>query len=194
PGCTIVEEARGDQALFTIPPHASVVPPAQLVFAFLWAGIWTFGILIYVLVPNTHGAVFNFLALVAGLAGEYLALMILFSALSARLAVERISLGPDGVEKETRLGPVRRTRRAALARARFFRIDAFPLSRGSGRWSTHLYLLTGSEGVAEAPSSGRIPASAFPLAEGAREEDKYWLASRLNAGLRTLQQGLSRKI
>ncbi len=193
PDCAIVEEELGDCDLFTIAPQEGVVPGPQMFFAFIWAGVWTLGVLLYVLVPNEHGPVVNFLALMAGLAGEYLALTVLVSALLVRFSVERISLGPEGVVKERRLGPIRFTRRAALSRARAFRIDAFPMPREPGKWSTHLYLLVGSPD-ADVGSPGRVDAMSFQLAEGAREEDKYWLASRMNAGLRTRRAALTRRI
>ena len=193
PDCDIAAEEAGDRELFTITPRKGVVPGPQIFFAFMWAGVWTLGVLLYVFVPNEHGSVFNFFALLAALAGEYLALMVLVSALLARFAIERIGLGPEGVVRERRLGPFRFTRREALTRARAFRIDAFPVPRERGKWSTHLYLLVGSPDT-DGDSPGKVDTMSFQIAEGAREEDKYWLASRLNAGLRTRREALTRKI
>ena len=193
PDCAIAEEEVGDSELFTITPQKGVVPGPQLFFAFMWAGVWTAGVLLYVLLPNEYGPVLNFFALLVGVAGEYLALTVLVSSLLARLAVERVSLGPEGVVKERRLGPIRLTRRAALSKARAFRIDAFPAPREPGKWSTHLYLLVGSPD-AESGSPGKVDTMSFQIAEGARDEDKYWLASRLNAGLRIRREALTRRI
>lgn len=193
PDCAITEEEVGEREQFTITPQKGVVPGPQLFFAFMWAGMWTVGVLLYVLLPNEYGPGLNFFALLVAVAGEYLALMVLVSALLARFAVERISLGPEGVVKERRLGPFRFTRRATLSRARAFRIDAFPVPREHGKWSTHLYLIVGSPD-AGGDSSGKIDVMSFQIGEGARDEDKYWLASRLNAGLRTRREALTRRI
>lgn len=193
-GCAIREEDDGDERQrFIIPPSPGVVSGSQLAFAFVWAFVWTAAIALYVAIPNSHGPVFNFIALVAGLAGEYLALQIFFNALLARTAVERISLGPEGVERQISLGPLRRTRRIPLRLVREFRVLAYPSPRRSARgFGARLYLAQG-----EAPSpglrGGGPTALSFALAEGARDEDKFWLASRLNERLRARRETGERK-
>lgn len=183
-GCPIREERLENRGRFVIPPSAGVIPAQQLFFAFLWAFVWTFAIAVFIAVPNHHGTLFTVLVLVGAAAGEYLALVVFFSALAARLAVEQITFGPEGIELQTRLGPLRRTRRVALPLAREFRVDAYPSPRrGQRGFGARLYLLRGaapSPGAPAAPPSFRP----LPLAEGARDEDKPWLASRLNEVLR----------
>ncbi len=187
-GCVIREERGGEGELFIIPPSSEVISGSQLAFAIVWATVWTSAIALYVAIPNAHGAVFNFFALLAGLAGEYLALFVLYSAIAARLAVERILIGPGGIEQQTRLGPLRRTRRIALPLVREFRVDAFPAPRRGPRgFAARLYLLHG-----EPPAPGALGSRhgfrPLPMAEGARDADKAWLASRLNEQLRTYRR------
>lgn len=192
PDCPIVEESIGPGHRFTIPPTASVVPASQLLFALAWASVWTLAILLYVMLPNERGPVFEFFALLVGVGGEYLALLVLFSALVARFAVEIISIGPEGVARRISFGPLRYTTRVGLARAKAFTIKTIPLSRSSPTglgWTAHLTLQKtpvpaprGGEG------SGSVPRP-LRLAEGGRDEDKFWLAHRLNQRLRAYQSG-----
>ena len=188
-GCAIREEQGGVGELFVIPPSPDVISGPQLGFAIVWAGVWTTAIALYVAIPNDHGAFFNFSALLAGVAGEYLALYVLCSALVARLAVERIRVGPEGIEQQRSIGPLRRTRRIALPLVREFRVDAFPAPRRGPRgFAARLYLLQGEAPAPGAPL-GRHGFRSLPLAEGARDTDKAWLASRLNSRLRACRTG-----
>jgi hypothetical protein len=158
----------------TIPPGKGVVPLGGFLFVTGWLVFWTLTILYYLFVPVKHGMVFTAFALGVAFLFEYLALVVFFSAAVARLAVETITLGPDGVCRELRFGPFRHTSRVALGLVEAFRLDTYPGSRsggGSVRWTAHLVLTR----VAERP---------LRLAEGARDVDKAWLAERLNALLR----------
>jgi hypothetical protein len=168
--CKIVETSLGASARFTIPPGKDVVPPAGFLFVTGWLIFWTLAVLYYLLTPAKHGPVFTALALLFSLLFAYLALMVFISAAVARFAVETITLGPDGVSRELRFGPLRRSRRVALAGAQAFRVDTYPGSRsgrGSRRWTAHLVLT-------------RCGGAPLQLAEGARDADKTWLADRLN--------------
>jgi hypothetical protein len=168
--CKIVETSLGASARFTIPPGKEVVPLAGFLFVTGWLIFWTLAVLYYLLMPANHGLVFTALALLFSLLFEYFALMVFISAAVARFAVETITLGPEGVSKELRFGPLRRSRRVVLAGARAFRVDAYPGSRsgrGPQRWTAHLVLTCSSR-------------SPLRLAEGARDADKAWLADRLN--------------
>jgi hypothetical protein len=173
--CGIVETSLGASAQFTIPPGKEVVPLGGLLFVTGWLIFWTLALLYYLFTPAKHGAVFTALALLFSLLFEYFALMVFISAAVARFAVETITLGPDGVSRELRFGPLRRSRRVALAGARTFRVDTYPGSRsgrGPRRWTAHLVLT-------------RCSGAPLRLAEGARDTDKPWLADRLNELLLT---------
>jgi len=190
--CPIIEESIGPGYRFTIPPTAGVVPVSQLLFALAWASVWTLAILLYVMLPNERGPVFEFFALLVGVGGEYLALFVLFSALVARFAVETISVGPEGVARQICFGPLRHTTRVSLARAKAFTIHAIPLSHSTpaGRgWTAHLTLQkTPDPAPRGTEGSGSVPRP-LRLAEGGRDEDKFWLAHRLNQRLRANQSG-----
>jgi hypothetical protein len=188
--CAIIEEPIGGADRFTIPPGEGVVPAGHLLFAFVWAIVWTVALVLFVLVPNEHGPFFIFLFLVGGLAGEYLALFILCSACAARFGVETITLGPSEIVRQIRVGPVRHTRRVAIGRARGFRVDAFPgrrSAKGSRGWTAHLSLQVGGGSAGPVSPWERTRGAEIRLAEGARDVDKFWLADRLNRGLRAHQ-------
>jgi hypothetical protein len=181
----------GGAARFTIPPGQGIIPAGHLIFAFVWAAAWTVALILFVLVPNEHGPFFNFVVLVGALAGEALALWIFGSACAARFGVETITLGPSEVVREIHVGPLRRRRRVAIGRAGGFRVDAFPRGRSAGGrgWTAHLSLLMGGGPAGGGNAGGRARGAEIRLAEGARDEDKFWLADQLNRELRTRQRG-----
>jgi hypothetical protein len=190
-GCAITEEILVRGARFTIPPGQGIIPAVHLIFAVLWVAAWTAAITVVVLVPNDHGPFFNFVVLAGALAGEALALRVLASACAARFGVETITLGPAEVVREIHMGPLRRRRRVAIGRARGFRVDAFPRSRSAGgrRWAAYLSLRVGGGATEGGNAGGRGRGGEIRLAEGARDEDKFWLADQLNRELRIRQRG-----
>jgi hypothetical protein len=178
PDCTITEERGSEGERFRIPPGRDVVPLGGLLFVAGWAAFWTLAIAYYLFVPSDHGRAFTFFAILLALFGEYFSLTILGYAAMARFAVETIRLGPDGIARELRVGPLRLTRRVDLGAARSFRLETFPGSisgKGPRRWTAHLFLQ-------------RLAGSPLRCAEGARDVDKPWLADRLNEELRALQE------
>ncbi len=190
-GCAITEEKLDRGARFTIPPGQGIIPAGHLIFAFVWVATWTAAIILFVLVPNEHGSFFNFVVLVGALAGEALALWILVSACAARFGVETITLGSVEVVREIHVGPLHRRWRVAIGRARGFRVDAFPRGRSMGGrgWTAHVTLQVGGDPAGGGNAGGRGRGAEIRLAEGARDEDKFWLTDQLNRELRTYQRG-----
>jgi hypothetical protein len=179
PDCPIHEDRVGGSDRFRIPPGRDVVPLGGFLFVTGWLLFWVLAIAWYLFAPGEHGTGFTVLALGMSSFGLYFSSMIFFPAAVARFAVETLTLGPEGFSRETRFGPVALTRRVDLAAARAFRLDVFPSGmsgRGPRRWTSHLTLTRG----AGAP---------FRFAEGARDEDKAWLADRLNERLRAHREG-----
>jgi len=181
PDCPILEESVGSSDRFRIPPGRDVVPLGGLLFVTGWLAFWMLAIAYYLFAPSDHGTAFTVTALAMSSFGLYFSSMVFFPAAVARFAVETITLGPDGFSRETRLGPLAFTRRIELGSARAFRLHSFPSGmsgRGPRRWTSHLTLTRGA-------------GEPLRFAEGARDEDKAWLADRLTERLRALRGAAS---
>jgi len=181
PDCPILEETAGGADRFRIPPGREAVPLGGLLFVTGWFAFWAFAILCFLFMPSHHGTGFTILALGMSSFGLYFSAMVFFPAAVARFAVETLTLGPGGFAREIRLGPLAFTRRVDLAAAGAFRLETFPSGmsgRGPRRWTCHLSLT-------------RSAGNPFRFAEGARDEDKAWLADRLNERLRAHREAAS---
>ena len=181
PDCPILEERAGGLDRFRIPPGRDVVPLGGFLFVTGWLLFWLLAIAYYVFVPSGHGTGFTVVAIGMSSFGLYFSAMIFTPAAVARFAVETLTLGPEGFAREIRFGPLAFTRRVELASARAFRLVSIPSGmsgRGPRRWTSHLTLI-------------RAAGAPLQFAEGARDEDKAWLADRLNERLHTLREGLS---
>lgn len=181
PDCPIREEAVGGSDRFRIPPGRDVVPLGGFLFVTGWFLFWGLAIAWYLFVPSDHGTGFTVLALGMSSFGLYFSSMVFVPAAVARFAVETLTLGPEGFAREIRLGPLAFTRRVELAVASAFRLEMFPSGmsgRGPRRWTCHLTL-------------ARRGGAPLRFAEGARDEDKAWLADRLNERLSAHREGVA---